>query len=142
MGAIAIASDHAGYTLKERIILVLRDSGRQVMDLGTHSTESVDYPDYAALVATAVKDGRAERGILICGTGTGMGIAANRFAGIRAAVCHDSTTARLARQHNNANILALGARIIGEEVARDCVAVFLATSYEGGRHERRLAKIL
>ncbi len=141
MTAIAIASDHAGYALKERLALFLRECGHQVQDIGTHSPESVDYPDYAAQVAGLVKDGRAERGILICGTGTGMGIAANRVPGIRAAVCHDTTTARLARQHNDANILALGARIIGEEVARDCIAVFLASQYEGGRHARRLAKI-
>ncbi|HAU28897.1 MAG TPA: ribose 5-phosphate isomerase B [Rhodospirillaceae bacterium] len=141
MTNIAIAADHAGYALKERLAVFLRDSGHQVQDMGTHSPESVDYPDYAVQVAAMVKDGRAETGILICGTGTGMGIAANRFSGIRAAVCHDTTTARLARQHNNANILALGARIIGEEVARDCIAVFLSSRYEGGRHESRLAKI-
>jgi ribose 5-phosphate isomerase B len=138
---IVIASDHAGFDLKTVLKQSLAEDGYDVLDLGTHGPESVDYPDFAASVAAAIRNGEAERGILICGTGIGISIAANRHPGVRAALCNNSTTARLARQHNDANVLALGARIVGEEIARDCVAAFLATPFEGGRHCRRVDKL-
>ena len=138
---IAIAADHAGYDLKLLLIPELKELGFEVLDLGTSSSDPVDYPDMADALARAIEAGRAKRGVLICGTGVGIGIAANRHRWIRAGVCHDATTARLTRQHNNANVLALGARVLGPEVARECLRVFLATDYEGGRHERRIAKL-
>jgi ribose 5-phosphate isomerase B len=138
---IAIASDHAGFALKEALKESLTRAGRQVLDLGTHGPESVDYPDYARALAEAVASGAAARGVVICGTGIGVSIAANRHRGIRAALCHDITSTRLARRHNDANVLALGARMIGPEVAADCLEAFLDTPYEGGRHDRRLAKL-
>jgi ribose 5-phosphate isomerase B len=138
---IAIASDHAGFELKQLLVEELRDRGFAVLDLGTHDRNSVDYPDFADAVAQAMADGRAHRGVVICGTGIGISIAANRHRHIRAAVCQDETGARLARQHNDANVLALGSRLIGTAVARDCLAAFLETDYEGGRHDRRIAKI-
>jgi ribose 5-phosphate isomerase B len=138
---IAIASDHAGFDLKQLLIEELTRLGFTPLDLGTHDRTSVDYPDFADALAAVLGDGRAERGVLICGTGIGMSIAANRHRHIRAAVCHDTTSARLGRQHNHANVLALGARLIGTEVARDCLATFLATAYEPGRHDRRVAKM-
>ena len=137
----AIASDHAGYSLKEALKAYLGENGHQVLDLGTNGPESVDYPDFAAAVADAIAGGRAARGVLVCGTGIGISIAANRNPAIRAALCHDTTTARLSRQHNDANVLVLGGRLIGEEVAKDCLSVFLSTAYEGGRHDRRVAKL-
>jgi len=112
-----------------------------VLDLGTSNGDSVDYPEFADAVAAALKDGRAGRGVLICGTGIGISIAANRHAGVRAAPCHDGLTARLARQHNDANVLALGGRLIGIETAKDCLTNFLQTPFEGGRHARRVAKL-
>jgi ribose 5-phosphate isomerase B len=115
--------------------------GYAVLDLGTDDTESVDYPDYGQALAHAVQEGRAERGVLICGTGIGISMAANRFSGVRAALCHDETSARLAREHNDANVLALGARMLGIEVAKDCLRAFLTTDFAGGRHTRRVAKI-
>jgi ribose 5-phosphate isomerase B len=130
---VALAADHAGYALKEQ--------GLVVLDLGINGPDRVDYPDYGHAMAQAIRGGRATRGVLVCGTGIGISIAANRHRGIRAALCHDVTTARLSRQHNDANVLALGARIIGVESARDCLAVFLSTHYEGGRHGDRIAKI-
>jgi ribose 5-phosphate isomerase B len=138
---ITIASDHAGFDLKQFLVEELTRLGFAALDLGTHDRSSVDYPDFADALAAALGDGRAKRGVLICGTGIGMAIAANRHRHIRAAPCHDATSARLARQHNNANVLALGARLIGTEVARDCLATFLDTAYEGGRHDRRIAKM-
>jgi ribose 5-phosphate isomerase B len=138
---IVIASDHAGFDLKTVLKQSLAEDGYDVLDLGTHGPESVDYPDFAAMLAATIRNGEAERGILICGTGIGISIAANRHPGVRAALCNNSTTARLARQHNDANVLALGARIVGEEIARDCVAAFLATPFEGGRHCRRVDKL-
>jgi ribose 5-phosphate isomerase B len=138
---IALASDHAGFPLKEELKVVLQDQGYPVLDLGTDGTQSVDYPDFASAMAEAITSGRAGRGVLICGTGIGISIAANRHRGIRAALCHDATTARLSRQHNNANVLALGARVTGPDVAKECLEVFLNTGYEGGRHDRRLAKL-
>jgi ribose 5-phosphate isomerase B len=139
--SIAIGADHAGFALKEVLKAELISMGYTVQDLGTFDSASVDYPDIALQVAATVEKGEAAKGILVCGTGIGMGIAANRHRGVRAAVCHDSVSARLARQHNDANVLALGARLIGDEVAKDCVRVFLATAFEGGRHARRVAKM-
>jgi ribose 5-phosphate isomerase B len=136
-----MACDHAGFDLKELLKRELQAAGHQIMDLGTSSTESVDYPDFGSALAGAIRDGRAGRGILICGTGIGIAIAANREPAVRAAVAHDTTSARLARQHNDANVLALGARLIGAEAARDCVRVFLDTPFEGGRHCGRVAKL-
>lgn len=139
---IALASDHAGYELKAQIGASLSAAGYEILDLGTNGPESVDYPDFAAAMAAAIRDGRAERGVLICGSGIGISIAANRHPGIRAALVHDVTTARLAREHNDANVLALGARIVGPEIAKDCVETFLKTAFEGGeRHSRRVAKM-
>jgi ribose 5-phosphate isomerase B len=139
--SILLASDHAGFDLKADLARALAERGLEVIDLGTGDRNSVDYPDMAALLVEALAAGRAARGILICGTGIGIGIAANRHRHVRAAVCHDVTTARLARAHNDANVLCLGARIIGPEVARDCVDAFLDTPFEGGRHQRRVAKL-
>jgi len=138
---IVIASDHAGFELKASLKQSLLDEGYEVLDLGAHSTESVDYPDFAAALAGAIRDGQAERGILICGTGIGISIAANRHPGIRAALCHDTTGARLSRMHNDANVLVLGARMVGAEVAKDCVATFFSTPFEAGRHSRRVEKL-
>lgn len=142
--AVGIASDHAGVELKATLVAMLHDLGMEVLDLGTDGPDSVDYPDFADALAGAMTDGRAGRGILICGTGIGIAMAANRHRNIRAATCHDTTDARLARQHNDANVLALGARTTGLEVAQDCVRVFLDTAFEGDtnpRHVRRVAKI-
>ena len=138
---IAIASDHAGYDLKQALAQQLRDEGFDVRDLGTHDTASVDYPDFADAMAEALSDGSAERGVLVCGTGIGISIAANRHRHVRAALCQNTTEARLSRQHNNANVIALGSRTLGPEVAADCVRVFLATDFDGGRHERRVSKM-
>lgn len=139
---VAIASDHAGVALKSSLIEDLRERGLEVLDLGSQGAESVDYPDYGHAVGEAVASGRAERGIAICGTGIGISIAANRLKGVRAAVCHDVTSTRLAREHNDANVLALGARLIGPEVARECLEAFMTTAFSGGeRHVRRVAKL-
>lgn len=139
---VALASDHAGYELKAQIARQLEGAGYTVLDLGTDGPASVDYPDFAAALAAAVTDGRAQRGVLICGSGIGISIAANRHPGIRAALVHDVTTARLSREHNDANVIALGARVVGPEIAKDCVDVFLKTEFEGGeRHSRRIAKM-
>jgi ribose 5-phosphate isomerase B len=138
---VALGADHGGVALKNRLAGVLIEGGHQVLDFGTDGTASVDYPDFAQAVCGAVTESRADLGILVCGTGIGMSIAANRYPAIRCGLVHDVTTARLTRAHNNANVLALGARIIGEEVALDILGAFLSTPYEGGRHERRLAKL-
>lgn len=138
---IVIASDHAGYDLKAILIEELRALGREVLDLGAHGRESVDYPDFGRALAEAIGGGEAEQGVLVCGTGIGISIAANRYPGIRAAVCHDQTSARLAREHNDANVLALGARLVGAEVAKDCLKTFFTTGFAGGRHARRVAKL-
>lgn len=138
---IVLASDHAGFELKTLLAEELRSLGYEVLDLGTDGPDSVDYPDFAAALAEVIAKGRSERGVLVCGTGTGIAMAANKHRGIRAAVCHDETTARLAREHNNANVLALGARTTGIEVAKGCLRTFLETQFEGGRHVRRVAKI-
>jgi ribose 5-phosphate isomerase B len=119
----------------------LTDRGFQVVDLGTNGPDSVDYPDFGKAVAEAVASGRAELGVIVCGTGIGISIAANRNPGVRAALCHSGLEARLAREHNNANILALGARIIGSEAARDALDAFVSTEFAGGRHERRVAML-
>ena len=138
---IAIASDHAGIDVKEALKAVVAEAGCEVLDLGTHGPESVDYPDFAGALTSAIGDGAAQRGILICGTGIGMSIAANRKPFIRAALCHGVTDARLAREHNDANVLVVGARTLGIETARDCVIAFLQTPFEGGRHQRRVDKM-
>lgn len=138
---IALASDHAGFDLKEALKAALADEGRRVLDLGTGGPESVDYPDFGARLARAIESGEAARGVAVCGTGIGISIALNRFPGVRAALCHNDTAARLARRHNDANVLALGARLIGPEVALDCLRAFLATDFEGGRHGRRVEKL-
>jgi ribose 5-phosphate isomerase B len=138
---IALASDHAGFKLKTLIENDLRAHGYEVLDLGTHNEERVDYPDYGYALARAIAEGKAARGIGICGSGIGISIALNRHTGIRAALCHDVTSAQLARHHNDANVLALGARLIGTEVAMACVNAFLNTPFEGGRHAERVAKL-
>ena len=136
--AIAVASDHAGFDLKEILKRDLQTAGHHVLDLGTGSTESVDYPDFGKAMAEAIASGRAERGVLVCGTGIGISIAANRNPNVRAAVVHDATSARLAREHNDANVVAFGQRLIGVEVAREALQVFLKTGWDGGRHVRRV----
>lgn len=138
---LALAADHAGYELKKALKLVLEQRAIDVLDLGTHDGASVDYPDMAGALAAVLDEGRACRGVLVCGTGIGISIAANRHRHIRAALCHDVTTARLARQHNDANVLVLGARTTGTEVAVDCIAAFLETAFEGGRHQLRVDKL-
>ena len=138
---VAIASDHAGFALKEALKAELALLGRTVLDLGTDGPASVDYPDFGRACAEAVASGRAGRGVVVCGTGIGISIAANRNPAVRAALCHDATSARLAREHNDANILALGARLIGDEVAKECVRVFLSTAFAAGRHVPRVAKL-
>ncbi len=138
---IAFASDHAGYTLKELLKGEAERLGYGVLDLGTDGPASVDYPDFGAAAATAVAEGRARWGVICCGTGIGISIAANRNPAVRAALCQDATSARLSREHNDANILALGARIVGEEVARECLRVFLSTAFGGGRHTPRVEKL-
>jgi ribose 5-phosphate isomerase B len=137
----AVGADHAGFELKEHLRAVLTAAGHEVVDLGTRSTESTDYPDWAELVAAAVAGGAAERGLLVCGSGVGMAIAANRHRGVRAAACSDLFTARLARAHNDANLLALGARIVAPGLAEAILRTFAETPFEGGRHERRVAKL-
>lgn len=136
---IAIACDHGGVALKDQLLKSFPHV--QWLDLGTNGTDSVDYPDYAQKLAQAIKDGKAARGVLICGSGIGISIAANRHAHIRCALVHDVTGARLCRQHNDANVLALGARLTGVEVAKDCVDVFLSAEFEGGRHQGRVDKL-
>lgn len=138
---IAIASDHAGFDLKNALKKDLADLGFQVLDLGTHSAESVDYPDFANALANALKTDKAKRGVLICGSGIGISIAANRHPEIRAALVHDALGATMSRRHNDANVICFGGRMIGMDVARDCLKVFLATEFEGGRHARRVDKL-
>ena len=138
---IAIASDHAGFFLKKELLEYLIQSNYQVMDLGTFNEESVDYPEFGHKAASVIQDGSADFGIICCGTGIGIGIVANKHQGVRAAVCHNVLTARFSRAHNDANILALGSRVIDINVAKDCLKVFLSTPFEGGRHERRIEQI-
>jgi ribose 5-phosphate isomerase B len=135
---IAIGCDHAGFALKREVLSKLREEGRAVEDCGTESELSVDYPEFAAKVARSVADGRHALGILVCGTGIGMSMAANKVRGIRAALCHTEWEARLARQHNDANVLCLGGRVLGPGLALAIVEAFLAGTFEGGRHQRRL----
>jgi ribose 5-phosphate isomerase B len=138
---IAIAADHAGVSLKDELKKELAELGFDTLDLGTNGPESVDYPDYANALAEAMRQGKATRGVLVCGSGIGVSIAANRHPGIRAALCHDAVTARLSRQHNDANVLVMGSRTTGIEVAKDCLRIFMTTAFEGGRHARRVAKL-
>jgi ribose 5-phosphate isomerase B len=138
---VAIGGDHAGPAMKATIAAALRAAGHEVLDMGTDGTASVDYPDFAHAVCRAVTGGQARLGILVCGTGIGMSIAANRHPGIRCALLHETTSAALTRRHNDANVMAIGARMLGEELALDIVRVFLSTPFEGGRHARRLAKL-
>jgi len=138
---VAIGGDHAGLPLKRLLAAALTGLGHPLIDLGTDAEASVDYPDFAHAVCAAVTAGRARFGVLVCGSGIGMAIAANRHPGIRSAVLHDTTEARLCRAHNDANLAAFGARTTGPEVALDALRIFLATSYEGARHDRRLAKL-
>jgi len=138
---IGIASDHAGFEYKEQIKALLAERKEEYTDFGTASKDSTDYPDWGHAAAQAVASGRCQRAILICGTGVGMSIVANKHRGVRAAVCANSTQARLARAHNDANVLALGQRITGWETVRDIVETFLSTPFEGGRHQRRVDKI-
>ncbi len=138
---VAFGADHAGFTLKDRLAACVAGLGFGRLDLGTNQSDSVDYPDFAQRVCAAVNAGEARFGVLVCGTGIGMSIAANRFPGIRCALVQDATGAQLSRSHNDANVLALGARLIGEQVALDALSAFLTTVYEGGRHNRRLAKL-
>jgi ribose 5-phosphate isomerase B len=138
---IVIAADHGGMSLKAVLKEVLSEMGYEALDLGTYGPEPVDYPDYADALVQAMKEGKAARGVLVCGSGIGVSIRANRYPGIRAALCHDAVTARLARQHNDANVLVLGERLTGVEVAKDCLRVFLTTAFEGGRHARRVEKL-
>ena len=140
-GAIAVASDHAGFDLKEILKRDLQEAGLEVLDLGTNSTQSVDYPDFGMAMADAVASGKAERGVLVCGTGIGISMAANRNPMVRAALVHDVTSARLSRMHNDANVVAFGQRLIGTETAREALRVFLDTEFEGGRHANRVAKL-
>lgn len=138
---IAVGSDHRGYEAKCRIVTLLRPLGHEVLDLGTDGRESVDYPDFAFDVARAVGSGTAERGILLCGTGIGMCIAANKVNGVRAAPCHDTITAEMSRRHNDANVLCMSADLLGEDLMERMVRIWLETPFEGGRHARRVEKI-
>lgn len=138
---IAIGADHAGYDLKVHLVGELERLGHEVLDLGTHSTESVDYPPICAAVGRAVVDGTAERGIVLGGSGQGEQIAANKVDGVRAALCNDLFTARLSREHNDANVLSMGGRIVATGLATEILELWLATPFEGGRHERRVAQI-
>jgi len=138
---IAIASDHRGTDVKKRVLQQLADLGQEVVDLGPEGTQSVDYPDYAAKVAKAITQQEVDRGILICGSGIGMSIAANRFAGVRAALCHDEFNAEICRRHNDANIMCMSADLLSEQLVARMVDVWVKTQFEGGRHSRRLEKI-
>ena len=139
---IALAADHAGYEEKEKIKRTLDELGVEYTDLGTASTDSVDYPDYAKKVGDAVSSGEVEQGLLVCGSGTGMAIAANKIKGVRAAVAWSPDIARLAREHNDANVLALPARFMSDEEARDVLKAWFSANFEGGRHVRRVEKII
>jgi len=138
---IALASDHGGFDLKEELKAELVGWGYDVLDLGTDGPRSVDYPDFAEAMAAAIRSKIAKFGVLVCGTGIGISIAANRHVDVRAALVHDAFSARLSRQHNDANVIAFGGRTIGSEVAKDCLKLFLETEFEGGRHAKRVAKM-
>jgi ribose 5-phosphate isomerase B len=138
---IVLTADHAGVDLKDELAGWLKDQGHEILDLGTHSHESVDYPRFGAMLAEAIADGRAERGITVCGSGIGVAIAANRNPACRCAQVAEPLSAALARQHNDANAIALGARLIGVEMAKACVTAFLGATFEGGRHQRRVDQL-
>ena len=138
---IAVGSDHAGYRLKQRVVPILERAGHEVVDVGTNSEESTDYPRFAAEAARLVAGGEAERAVLVCGSGVGVSIVANKVDGVRAVNAHDAEEAEMSRRHNDANVLALAGRALGEEDAGAIVERFLATEFEGGRHERRVAQI-
>ena len=138
---VVLASDHAGFKLKEEVKKFLIKKRKKVLDLGTKNTNSVDYPDYAHLLSKKMREEKYQFGILICGSGTGMSMAANKHKNIRAALCYDIKSAKLSRQHNNANVMTLGARLIKKNIAFKCVSTFLKTDFEGGRHLRRTKKI-
>jgi ribose 5-phosphate isomerase B len=138
---VAVGADHAGVDLKDHLAKWLAEQGAVVVDVGTHGKDSVDYPDFAGAVSDAVLGSRADRGLLVCGTGIGMSMAANRRRGIRAAACSDTFSARMAREHNDANVLCIGARVVGVGLAEDLVRAFLEAAFEGGRHQRRVDKI-
>lgn len=138
---VAIACDHAGLGLKSQLTDHLAATGLAVLDLGVNSADSVDYPDYAYALAAAIRDGRAGRGVLVCGSGIGISIAANRHKEVRAALIHDALGARMCREHNDANVIVFGGRMIGADTALDCLDVFLRTEFEGGRHQRRVDKL-
>src|SRR5439155_2434321 len=135
-----VGSDHRGFEAKRRIVALLENLGHEVQDVGADGRDSVDYPDYALLVGQAVSSGQAERGILVCGTGIGMCIAANKVRNVRAAPCHDSITAEMSRRHNDANVLCLSADLLGEELIDRMIRIWLETPFEGGRHARRVEK--
>jgi ribose 5-phosphate isomerase B len=138
---VAIVSDHAAFEMKADLAEWLRDAGHEVIDLGTTSTDSVDYPDYGYRLAQAIASGRADKGVALCGSGVGISISVNRHLACRCALVSESLSARLAREHNDANVIAMGARLVGIEQARECVSVFLATPFAGGRHQRRVDKL-
>ena len=138
---IALASDHAGFPLKQELAVWLAEQGHEVADLGTHNTDSVDYPEFGAKLARSVGSGEAERGIAVCGSGIGISIAVNRDPRCRCARVDDPLSAALAREHNDANVLALGARLIGPDMAKACVAAFLGADFAGGRHQRRVDQL-
>jgi ribose 5-phosphate isomerase B len=142
MPRIAIGSDHAGYELKQHLIGVLAASGHEVFDVGTDSTESVDYPQFCAAVGRKVRNGDVDSGIVVGGSGQGEQLAANKVHGVRAALCNDLFTARLARAHNDANVLSMGARVVGVGLAEEILSTFLATPFDGGRHARRVEQVM
>jgi ribose 5-phosphate isomerase B len=142
MSRIAIGSDHAGYDLKAHLVGVLQQHGHDVLDLGTHSTESCDYPPICAAVGRTVRDGAADLGIVLGGSGQGEQLAANKVHGVRAALCNDLYTARMAREHNDANVLSIGARVVGVGLAEEILQLFLTTPFEGGRHARRVQQVM
>ena len=141
MEKIAVGCDHAGYALKSELVGYLEELGYETLDLGTNSHHRVDYPDYGAAVGRAITEGKADLGVLVCGSGIGIGIAANKISGVRAATVHDVTSAHLAREHNNANIICFGERLIGPEIARESLVAFLNAEFQGGRHAERVQKI-
>jgi ribose 5-phosphate isomerase B len=138
---IAIACDHGGYDLKMQLIPMLKAHGLKVLDLGANGTESIDYPEFGYAMASVISDGKATRGVLCCGSGIGISIAANRHPEVRAALIHDALGAKLCRQHNDANVICFGGRTTGADVALDCLEIFLNTQFDGGRHKRRVDKL-
>ncbi len=138
---VALGCDHAGFALKEAVLEVLREFDIEVLDLGTHSLDSVDYPDFGESVGRAVATGRVQRGVVICGTGIGISIAANKVPSVRAALCHDTFSAKMSRAHNDANVLALGSRVVGVGLAQEIVRTWLTAEFEGGRHGARVEKL-